>query len=84
MSHANPTRHHRRTMFRASRLYYDEGLSQQAIAKQLGLSRPTVSKLLKTAREIGMVTITIAEPDGRDHYQLEETLEARFGVNFFL
>lgn len=80
MSHANPTRRHRRTMLRASRLYYEEGLSQQAVAKQLGLSRPTVSKLLKTAREIGMVTITIAEPDGRDHYQLEETLEARYGL----
>lgn len=46
----------------AARLYYDAQLSQADIAKKLGISRPTVSKLLTHARENGFVTITINDP----------------------
>jgi deoxyribonucleoside regulator len=33
----------------AAKLYYVRGLSQDEVAQQLGVSRPTVSKLIQTA-----------------------------------
>lgn len=44
-----------------ARKYYVERLSQQEIARELGISRPTVSNLLKQCREEGIVTIQIEE-----------------------
>ena len=38
-------------------LYYKEKLSQQEIAKRLGVSRPWISKLLKKAEDLGLVKI---------------------------
>ena len=35
-------------------LYYEQGMSQQKIAGLLGLSRPTVSRLLEEARAMGL------------------------------
>ncbi|MFH1851807.1 MAG: sugar-binding transcriptional regulator [Candidatus Neomarinimicrobiota bacterium] len=49
----------------AARLYYEHGLSQQQIAQKLGVSRPGVSRLLQSAREQGIVTITINDPTNR-------------------
>jgi len=43
----------------ASVLYYLEGKTQSEIAKELYLSRPKVSRLLKRARELQIVDITI-------------------------
>jgi deoxyribonucleoside regulator len=44
-----------------ARKYYMEGLSQQEIAREFGISRPTVSNLLKQCREEGIVTIQIED-----------------------
>ena len=44
-----------------ARKYYMDGLSQQEIARELGISRPTVSNLLKQCREEGIVTINIED-----------------------
>lgn len=46
----------------AAKLYYEHQLSQQEISKKLGVSRPTVSRLLKQARETGIVKIEIIDP----------------------
>lgn len=46
----------------AVKLYYGEGLTQSDVAKELGVSRPTVSKLLTHGRQRGYVTITIHDP----------------------
>ncbi|WP_326502435.1 sugar-binding transcriptional regulator [Rothia nasimurium] len=45
----------------AAQLYYGEHLTMSTIATRLGVSRPTVSRLLKTARETGVVTIHLNE-----------------------
>lgn len=45
-----------------SRLYYEEGLTQAEIAKELDISRPAVSKLLSDARVRGIVKIEIKSP----------------------
>ena len=48
-------------LVRASRLYYELGETQGAIAEQLGVTRPQVSRLLKRARAEGIVEIRIID-----------------------
>lgn len=43
-------------------LYYKKGLSQQEIAEQIKMSRPSISRLLLEARELGVVEININQP----------------------
>lgn len=66
----------------AKRYYVDE-VSQQQIANELGISRPTVSTLLKRCKETGIVTIRIEESCAqtavleeriRSEYQLEDVI----------
>lgn len=45
-----------------ARLYYEKDRTQNEIAGIYGISRPMVSKLLKEAKEEGIVKITIAAP----------------------
>lgn len=47
---------------RAAQLYYMEKASQRAIAGELGISVPTVSRLLTRARNEGLVQFSIPEP----------------------
>ena len=61
----------------AAKLYYGSGFSQAEVAARLGLSRPTVSKLLGHALERGFVTITIHDPRERSD-ELVAQLTARF------
>jgi deoxyribonucleoside regulator len=51
-----------RQMTRAARLYYDAGENQAAVARHLGVSRATVSRLLARARLEGIVEIRINDP----------------------
>ncbi|MFD2608829.1 sugar-binding transcriptional regulator [Deinococcus taklimakanensis] len=48
-----------------ARLYYHLGLTTDAIARELGLSRPKVSRLLTLARRTGLVEIRIHDPHAR-------------------
>lgn len=43
-------------------LYYEDGLSQNDIAKKMKISRPTISRLLTYAKENGLVQIKIIDP----------------------
>lgn len=45
-----------------ARLYYEENKTQSEIAKLYNISRPLVSRILKEAKEAGIVTITIKSP----------------------
>jgi DNA-binding transcriptional regulator LsrR (DeoR family) len=49
----------------AARLYYDGDFTQDYIAAYLGISRPWVSRLLKRARDLGIVKISVEPPNGR-------------------
>lgn len=46
-------------LIRVASYYYEDDMTQTDIAKVLDLSRPTVAKMLKEAREKGIVRITI-------------------------
>jgi DNA-binding transcriptional regulator LsrR (DeoR family) len=51
-----------REALRAAHLYYMQDLTMDAIAKELGTSRSSVSRLLSHARDSGLVEITIHSP----------------------
>lgn len=66
-------------MAKVADLYYLRNLTQQAIAERLGLSRPTVSRLLQRSRTLGIVRIEVVPPE--DAYRpLEGALEDAFGL----
>ena len=48
-----------------ARRYYLEDQRQSDIAKELGVSRPMVSRMLAEARELGVVEITVHDPETR-------------------
>lgn len=66
-------------MAKVADLYYTRDLTQQAIASRLGVSRPTVSRLLERARAVGIVRIEITAPSDT-HAALERGLEETFGL----
>lgn len=51
--------------------YYIEDQKQSDIARDLGVSRPLISRMLSEARELGIVEITIHEPGAREARLLE-------------
>jgi DNA-binding transcriptional regulator LsrR (DeoR family) len=64
---------------RAARMYYLENRPQSDIARELGVSRSNVSRILTAAREAGIVEIRIHEPTVRGH-ELEKALQDKFGL----
>ena len=46
----------------AAVMYYEHGQSQAEIGERLGVSRPTVSRFLSHARELGIVRIEVVPP----------------------
>lgn len=54
-----------------ARKYYIEDQKQSDIARDLGVSRPLISRMLSEARELGIVEITIHEPGTREARLLE-------------
>ncbi|MCR8644681.1 sugar-binding transcriptional regulator [Paenibacillus sp. N1-5-1-14] len=66
-------------MIEAAKLYYLYDYSQQDIASKLGVSRPTVSRLLQQAKEEGIVEIRITDPTENNRL-LEQELEQAFGL----
>lgn len=50
------------TLHAAAHMYYLQDATQSQIADRLGVSRPTVSRLLAEARRIGLVRIEIVNP----------------------
>ncbi|VBB09831.1 Hypothetical protein LUCI_5129 [Lucifera butyrica] len=63
-----------------ARLYYENNLTQNEIAKSVHTSRSTVSRLLQEARDKGLVEIIIHYPWDRSP-QLEQDFLQRFGLN---
>src|SRR5699024_3393791 len=59
--------------------FHIEGKSKMEIAGERGLSRFRVARLLSTARELGMVKISIELPE-ESRGDLESALEAELGI----
>lgn len=67
------------TLLRVAQLYYEQGRSQAEVARDLGTSRPNVSRMLAEAQRQGIVEIRINDPAGRCR-DLEGRLEQSFGL----
>ncbi|HSN42911.1 MAG TPA: sugar-binding domain-containing protein [Propionibacteriaceae bacterium] len=63
----------------AASMYYVQGETMESIARQLSVSRSTVSRLLKDARDSGLVRITLTDPSGSQS-NLANTIQRIFGV----
>lgn len=64
---------------RAARMYYYQHLTTAVIAKEMNVSRSTVSRLLSFARETGLVDIRIIEPTEMPD-KLAKSLIERYGI----
>ncbi|WP_017813531.1 MULTISPECIES: sugar-binding transcriptional regulator [Paenibacillus] len=69
-----------RLSIETARLYYLSDYSQQEIASRLGVSRPTVSRLLQYAKEKGYVRINIVDPL-EDLDELAEQLKRKYKLD---
>lgn len=67
------------TLAKVASLYYEDGLSQEQIAAQLGYSRAHISRLLSEARREGIVEIRVLHPLERASV-LEKKLQASFDL----
>ena len=68
----------RKQLIEVAQLYYYHQMTQNDIAKQCGISRIKVSRMLQRARDLGIVSITIN--DSPSYEQLEKTLEESFDL----
>ncbi len=66
-------------MAACARLYFLEDRSKTEIATELGLSRFKVARLISTAREVGLVSITVHQPPQRRD-ELARRLRTAFGL----
>lgn len=66
-------------LYEAASMYYLQDVTMEVIARRLGTSRSTVSRLLKEARSSGLVRVTV-EQRGRGASSLGRQLRDRFGV----
>lgn len=62
---------------RVSHMYYKQNMDLKAISKVFNISYATISRTLKKAREIGIVSININNPSSR-LLDLEATLKEKF------
>ncbi len=62
---------------RVATRYYGDGLTQETLAREFGLSRPKVQRLLDRARGTGVVDIRVSAPPWL-HLDLERELRERF------
>ncbi|MDN5685309.1 MAG: helix-turn-helix domain-containing protein [Brachybacterium sp.] len=67
-------------LFEAARMYYGEGRTMEAIAGELDVSRSTVSRMLRDARDAGLVQITLRPPDAHRVEELRRRIAHKYGV----
>ncbi|HLR35143.1 MAG TPA: sugar-binding transcriptional regulator [Tissierellales bacterium] len=68
-----------RELVKVAYYYYKKELTQNEISKKMGMSRQRVNRLLKKAREKGIVKIQIADVEKYD-FELETKLEEKFNL----
>ena len=69
-----------RLMVKICDMYYNQDLNQKAISAQLGLSRPTVSRIISNGKERGIVKIIIDNLEGTDYVDIEREIENLYGL----
>jgi deoxyribonucleoside regulator len=67
-------------IIKCCKLYYEDSLTQDEISNILGISRPTVSRLLDEGRKRGIVKIEIVNPLKNNYEDLERNIEKKYGI----
>ncbi|MEV0388470.1 sugar-binding transcriptional regulator [Nonomuraea sp. NPDC050643] len=70
---------HLRFLVRVARMYHEQGIRQPAIAAELNISQPRVSRLLREAVRRGIVRTVVVLPTSV-HTELEDRLRHRYGL----
>ena len=68
-----------RLMAKVARMYYVQEMNQQAITRKLHLHQSTISRMLKRARTLNIVRVSVATPPGT-FADLEDQLISRFDL----
>ena len=68
-----------RLVVRVARMYHELGMRQTDIARELHISQPRVSRLLKRAAQEGIIRTVVSAPEGT-YTSLEERVEERYGL----
>jgi DNA-binding transcriptional regulator LsrR (DeoR family) len=68
-----------RLMTKVARLYYEREMRQGEIAGLMGLSQASISRLLNSAKEAGIVRITVNIPNGVNS-EIEEQVAQKYGL----
>lgn len=72
-------REHVKLLITVARMYWEDSLSQEEIARRIGYSRSMVSRLLNEARKRGIVTVRIDHP--LEHMmELENALQTTYNL----
>ena len=66
-------------MVQVSKMYHMEGLTQEKIAQQLGISRSAISMILSEAKEFGIIEINIKDPK-KNVTEVSDEFVRRFGL----
>ncbi|MDC3424571.1 sugar-binding transcriptional regulator [Aquibacillus sp. 3ASR75-11] len=69
----------RRQLVKVATLYYNDGWTQEQIAKKFGVSRPVISKSLQKAKEVGIIEVFIKD-ESVHTVNLEQSLEKKFNL----
>ena len=64
---------------KVAKLYFEVGMSQAEIAQELDISRSYVSRLLTDAKEQGIVSIAVRDPEETES-ALEKTIRQHYGL----
>jgi len=65
------------SLYQVARLYYEEELTQERIASQIGLSRQKVQRLLDSAKKEGIVQTQVISPVS-PHREIDKQLKGYF------
>ena len=67
-------------LYEAARMYYGEQQTMEAIAAAQGVSRSTVSRMLRDARDAGLVQISLRPPGAHRVEELRRRIARQYGV----
>ena len=67
-------------IYKTCKLYYEDGNTQNEIAEILGISRPTVARLLKGGKEQGIVKFELFNPFDNDFFDIAQKIEKKYNL----
>jgi len=73
------TRYDVHIMVQVAQMYYMDGLTQEKIASELGISRSAISMILSEARDFGIVDIKIKNPETNND-EMSARMVDKFGL----